>query len=295
MLPKVSIIIPTYNSGAFIVETVQSALEQQYIIPEVIIVNDGSTDETEKILCKAGLLEKIIYQYQKNQGPSEARNRGLKLATGEYCAFLDSDDLLDKNFCIRLIECMSEKNARIAYCNYTYFNYDKKILKRNWIKPKGNVFSTIICGNIFPINSILFTRELAQGKYFDTNLKTMEDWLFWVDLMINESTAYCNDILCFIRVRQNSLSTNTIQMRLDEAKVFELISKKYKKVINDLPYISRSNFSYYFSISLLRTNQWMYAFKIFFNTRLFGGYAINILKFLIKCIQIRLVQLKESD
>lgn len=88
---KVSIIIPVYNGEKYIAEAIQSALDQDYQNKEIIVVNDGSLDKTEEI-CRR-FFSKITYFYQENKGLGASRNRGVLLATGDYFAFLDCDDL----------------------------------------------------------------------------------------------------------------------------------------------------------------------------------------------------------
>src|SRR3990172_2985097 len=90
-LPLVSVVIPTYNSAQFIGEAVRSVLEQTYSHHEVIVVDDGSTDNSEDVLRLFG--ERIQYIHQENRGPSAARNGGIRLAKGDYICFLDADDL----------------------------------------------------------------------------------------------------------------------------------------------------------------------------------------------------------
>jgi len=89
-MPTVSIIIPTYNRTNMVKEAIQSVLEQTYTDYEIIVVDDGSTDNTRETVT--ALSDKIIYIYQQNQGRSYARNHGISLAKGDYIAFLDSDD-----------------------------------------------------------------------------------------------------------------------------------------------------------------------------------------------------------
>ena len=88
----VSVVIPSYNYGHFIEDTIRSILAQTYISYEIIVVDDGSTDNTQEILKP--YLEKINYVYQNNQGLSAARNHGTSLAKGEFVLFLDADDFL---------------------------------------------------------------------------------------------------------------------------------------------------------------------------------------------------------
>lgn len=94
-MPRVSVIIPTYNHAQFVVQAVESALAQTYADLEVIIVDDGSTDDTQAVLARYGA--EINYIYQENQGLSAARNAGISVARGDYFLFLDADDLVLAN------------------------------------------------------------------------------------------------------------------------------------------------------------------------------------------------------
>src|SRR5208283_2367398 len=89
--PLVSVVIPTYNCGRYICETVESALGQTYSPVEIIVVDDGSTDDTRERLTTYG--DRVRYIYQQNTGPAVARNRGVQDAQGDWIAFLDADDL----------------------------------------------------------------------------------------------------------------------------------------------------------------------------------------------------------
>ncbi len=90
-MPKVSVIIPTYNRAHFLCEALDSALSQTFKDFEIIIVDDGSTDNTKQVLEKYG--SRIYYIYQENKGRAEARNTGIRRAKGEHIAFLDDDDI----------------------------------------------------------------------------------------------------------------------------------------------------------------------------------------------------------
>lgn len=98
---EVSIIIPVYNSGKYLVKCLDSILKQEKCNIEIIIINDGSTDNSHKIIEEYQILDsRIIYLYKDNGGLSSARNAGIKLATGEYILHVDSDDWIEKDYCI---------------------------------------------------------------------------------------------------------------------------------------------------------------------------------------------------
>lgn len=121
--PKVSLIIPVYNVENYIARSLKSAVEQTMQDIEIIVVNDGSTDNSLQIINKfADKYDNIVVINQNNMGLSGARNTGLKNAKADYIAFLDSDDFVDKKFIEVLYNLATEHDADIAYCNfYMYF------------------------------------------------------------------------------------------------------------------------------------------------------------------------------
>lgn len=118
--PMVSVIIPTYNRLAYLKQAVNSCLEQTYVRVEIIVVDDGSTDDTEssvRALIDGPWQGKVEYCKQDNAGASAARNRGLKLARGEYVQFLDSDDLLLPEKISLQVEVLKEAGAATEVCS----------------------------------------------------------------------------------------------------------------------------------------------------------------------------------
>ena len=124
---KISIIIPVYNVENYLEECLNSVVNQTYTNIEIIIVNDGSTDNSKKI-CKdfERKDKRIIFIDDSNHGVSHARNIGLNKATGNYIAFVDSDDLIDKKMIEILFENAIKYNADITACDYIIFNKNSK-------------------------------------------------------------------------------------------------------------------------------------------------------------------------
>ena len=101
-MPRVSVVVPTYNCARFLGRTIDSALRQTYRDFEIIVVDDGSTDGTQALI--AAYEESVRYVYQTNQGASAARNAALSRASGEFIAYLDADDLWRPDKVIRQVE-----------------------------------------------------------------------------------------------------------------------------------------------------------------------------------------------
>jgi glycosyltransferase involved in cell wall biosynthesis len=111
----VSVIIPTYNRADYVVEAIRSAQSQTYPSRQIIVVDDGSGDDTARRVAEAGGAE---YCYQENRGQGAARNRGLRAARGEFIASLDSDDLWDEDFLARSVECLEAARLDFVFTNW---------------------------------------------------------------------------------------------------------------------------------------------------------------------------------
>ena len=132
-LPLVSVIIPVYNVAPWLREALDSVVHQTYFQLEILIVDDGSTDGSGEICDKYGFDERVQVIHQENRGLSGARNRGLDYATGEYIAFLDSDDAWDPDFVRRMLVAIA--NIDIAVCQYEV--HQQRLATRGQIEPKA--------------------------------------------------------------------------------------------------------------------------------------------------------------
>ncbi|HIK58844.1 MAG: glycosyltransferase family 2 protein [Verrucomicrobiales bacterium] len=135
-MPEISIIIPTYNSARYVTEAIESVLNQTYKNFEIIVIDDGSTDNTKEVLHPYLSAGQIQYIYQKNKGPGAARNTGIKVTKGAYIAFLDSDDSWTKDSLEKRFELIrSSDNIDLVFSDYFYQQADgQEILS---LKSKG--------------------------------------------------------------------------------------------------------------------------------------------------------------
>ena len=128
---KVSIIIPVYNSEKYIKKCLESVIEQTYDNYEVIVINDGSTDNSMEILREFSekYPQKVKAINQSNMGVAKTRNKGIEMATGDYIAFIDNDDFLEKDYLQTLIENSEKGQMDIVFCGYRRPNENGKIIK----------------------------------------------------------------------------------------------------------------------------------------------------------------------
>lgn len=224
--PVVSVIIPTYNYGAFILNAIESIVQQTFGQWECIIIDDGSTDQTKSVVTKYTSKDpRIKYFYQENQGLSAARNAGIKLASGRFIQLLDADDMVEKEKFERQ-NAVFEKNVNIdiVYGNARFFttkNLEMRELnkygyKKEWvdaISGYGNdILVYLLKRNIFPVNCPIIKREsLEKIGLFNTSYRAVEDWDFWIRCALgNLNFYYCEspNTNALIRFQGDSMSTN---------------------------------------------------------------------------------------
>jgi len=183
MIPSVSIIIPTYNNSIFLEEAIASLLTQTYENYEIIVVNDGSTDDTLSILRKYSPEIRIINQ--NNQGKSKARNEGIKASQGEFIAVMDSDDVSDKDRILLQINYLIEhKNIGVVGSDLYYMDIDgNKIgyehMPTTDLEIRWRSLSSIPCYNIMFRSGVIKKNNIK----YHIDMPYAEDYAFLIDLL----------------------------------------------------------------------------------------------------------------
>jgi len=197
--PFFSLIIPTYNRAEFLLKTIQSVLDQDYKIFEIIIVDDGSTDETAVVVGEFDD-DRIKYLHKKNEERAIARNYGIQNAKGEYITFLDSDDALYPNcFAEALALIKAYDSPEWFHLGYEIRNVSGTILRRE-NKRKGNINGTLITGNHLSCIGVFVRKDIAQANLFDENpsLIGSEDYDLWLRLSVKYTLHYSNAVTATI-------------------------------------------------------------------------------------------------
>lgn len=187
-MPRVSIIIPLYNQKEFVPEAIESSLNQNQSDVEVIVVDDGSTDNPRHVLDRFG--EKIKVIEQPNQGLASARNAGLACASGEYIQFLDADDYLHRDKISHQIQALTEADARIAYCEIAQHEMQSGRCFLRYVGAIEKFFPHLY--NLWhtyplPIHSLLFHRSIIETHGgFEVDLRAAEDRYYLSLLTLKE-------------------------------------------------------------------------------------------------------------
>ncbi|MBW4602818.1 MAG: glycosyltransferase family 2 protein [Calothrix sp. FI2-JRJ7] len=211
-MPTISVIIPTYNNQRTILETIESIQKQSFSDLEIVVINDGSTDDTLKILNSIPDERVKVFTYE-NSGVSTARNRGISVARGKYIAFLDGDDLWTQNKLELQYSALEQHpEAGLAYSlTYMMSENGKQVHKCDPIYYEGNVYTKLLAGNfIIGISSNILVRKAAIDSVgiFDTTLSHYEDWDWCLRLASKWSFVAVPEYQVFYRLSSGSASTN---------------------------------------------------------------------------------------
>lgn len=230
--PLISIIIPVYNTEKYLDVCVQSILCQEYKKIEVIIINDGSNDMSPNICDKWALSDnRVKVFHQNNRGLSASRNLGMKLATGEYISFVDSDDWMHESMLKKLLEQIRLENSQIACCDaiafYDDVDYNSQIRKPKEIRvfDREGALRELVNDSLIkaPVWNRLYQAKLIKDILFPVN-KLHEDE-FWSYQVISKADkiSYISDPLYYYRQRPGSIIHSKFSLRnLDAIEAKEL-------------------------------------------------------------------------
>lgn len=207
----VSIIIPIYNSGNFLKKLLNNLVNQTYKNIEIILIDDGSEDNSLQICNEYQVNDKRIKVIsQTNKGVSSARNKGLKIATGDYITFIDSDDDIDRNY----IDVMV-RNIEDDYLIKT----NTKNAKKDVLVSSEQYLFDILSGKIPGVCwGYLFRKDLLKNIKFDLNTSFMEDTIFLIQYLINTSNVkVLKEKLYYHEVNQDGLTnSNKLEKKINE-------------------------------------------------------------------------------
>ena len=180
-MPLVSVIIPTYNRESFIKECIESVLHQTFSDFELIVVDDGSTDDTDTIINSFG--SKVQFIKQANQGPSAARNTGIRLAAGNWICFLDSDDLWLPKKLERQVEFIRKfSEIKVCYTEEIWYRKGRRVnAAKKHQKFSGRFYKKMLSLCLISPSSVLIHRSVFENAgLFDQSLPACEDYDLWL-------------------------------------------------------------------------------------------------------------------
>lgn len=235
-MPIISVIIPVYNVEKYLCQCLDSVINQTYKNLEIILVDDGSTDDSGKICNEYAKRDRrIIVVHKNNGGLSDARNAGIDICKGEYVSFVDSDDWLDLDMYEIFISKIIEHNADIVSCGYVLEFANKKF--------NCNLANIIIDGNDKVLQNLFYNKNFPNavwGKVYNKNIfeklrfpigKIYEDMLIKYDILKkSQKVVILKSTFYHYRQRSNSIMNDiNIEKIKEKIAVCEIIIKKIKK------------------------------------------------------------------
>ena len=238
----ISIIMPVYNGEAFIGEAIRSVLDQSYPNWELIIIDDGSNDDTSNIV-NAFSDSRIRYTYQENRGQSAALNKGFDLAIGDYVTTLDSDDWYPQNSLYDRV-CYLDQHPQFSavYGDGYYCDESGKLLKRfsDYRKSnlEGNLYEALVESSFFGTNSpVMFSRQSIEQRRlrYDEAIFWSKDWDFFIRLAQNIEFGYVDSIVAYYRLHGANMT-----LALPEGRRLESLIRTKKKVLESAQFANVS-------------------------------------------------------
>lgn len=274
MKPKVSVIVPVYNSEKYIEKCIKSIRYQTLKDIEIIFINDGSKDKSREIIEHHGKQDgRIVIINKENGGPGLARNIGIKMAKGKYIGFVDSDDYIEPTMFEKLFTLVDKNSVQVAMCGYREVNINdnttsfilskvefNKVHHKEYIEDKIiRTFTQNVNYGYFSMCNKLYLRSFIEeiGISIDEAREHGEDWWFNINIFmkLNSFIAIEQPLYNYIHINTNSLMA---KYRVDQFDLFldgrQKILRTIPEELIDVDSLNR-NFVYEYSSYILRTNK----------------------------------------
>jgi glycosyltransferase involved in cell wall biosynthesis len=231
--PTVSIILPTYNRAAFIGRSIETILSQTFRDFEIIIIDDGSTDNTAEIVTSMLGDNRIIYErYVGNRGAPCARNIGIRRSSGRYVTFQDSDDTWTRDKLMKQVRAMEEatQDTGVVYTGYYRLEGSRKIympVPTSDYAKASEAISRLFYLFVATPTALIRKECLEAVGLFDETLPRLQEWELWIRMCQRYRFQYINEALVMSHHQAESISTNHQAL----ITAFELILQKHRQIL----------------------------------------------------------------
>lgn len=236
-MPEISVLMPAYNSAKYIAQSINSILNQTFTDFELIIVNDGSTDDTHEVISSFTDLRIRYYQNDDNKGLMFVRNRLISLTTTDYIAFIDSDDIAEKNR-LEVEYNLLKTNNHISLVSSSVISLDEQGNTNNngW---KFDLNTTelkthLLFFNPIVTSTIMFKKEILPKEIFREGYPPCEDYDLWVRMLLNNKGVVLPNFLATYRLYHSSVS---------KRKAEDAINNRNKVIVDQLEYYFPNNYT----------------------------------------------------
>lgn len=206
----ISVIIPSYNRGDTIKRSIESVLDQTYSNLEVIVVDDGSTDNTEEIVADLKSNKLFYYKNHTNIGACGSRNRGVKMAKGEFIAFQDSDDEWLPEKLEKQMQFLNEINCDLVFCSMDRISDEKiEIYPPYFPDNNSSFYKQLLYENCTSTQTLLGKREVFENIKFDESMPRFQDWELMLRISLVYNVKHLNSVLVISYIQNDSISLNS--------------------------------------------------------------------------------------
>lgn len=276
--PLVSVLLPSFNHDKYIKEAILSVLNQTYENIELIVIDDGSTDNSNEIISNLQKVYNFKYIHRENRGVIKTLEELLSYSKGEYISLFSSDDIYVNNKIEILVDYLeNNKEYAVAYSKISIINEDSNFISHVDEDYKtGNIFNELLTGDFF-INGLGALIRMDIYKKFHRSDSYIDDLQLWLEISKYYKFVFVNEYLAYYRIHNNHLSSNLFKMQ----KAEEEIISKYKDETIFKEALRRWNIRWFGSFA--KCNK-IYALKYFFikNIKLKNFLDIRFYKALIK-------------
>lgn len=248
-----SIIIPVYNAEKFINETIMSIISQGYGSYELIIIDDGSKDNSYSLIKKfADRYDNIIIETQENQGATFARNRGLELAKGEYILFFDADDILEKNILNNILTIINNEYPDLILSNFTIVSEDLKYIEA--VRIKDDSIENLFLSSPFPGNKIYKNKIIRENHLTFNNVRIGQDLNFYLKYLIHVKTIFIYE-------------KNSVKYRTVKTSISNTYDNRIIDIIRSINYVEEYyhyksvDFIYYKMLNYAKLKHYIYQYS----------------------------------
>jgi glycosyltransferase involved in cell wall biosynthesis len=298
-MPSISVVIPTYNMARYLGRAIQSVLDQTFTDFELIVVDDGSDDDTPELMKDILLDSRVRYAKQENLGLPSARNTGIEAARGKYIAFLDADDFWCKEKLERQFNTLEENpHVGVVYCGSMFVDEAGELLPHRWLSPPSEftLYEELLYANVVEGSgsSVLVRKECFEDVgLFDEALRGCEDQDMWRRLAEKYNFQFIDEPLVKIRVHPASMQAKEHEMALAQLRYLEkLRSDTPDHFRHHLPMVShkvywRVAYSYFANGNLLKGFHYLVRISLLGPSHLIK-LIIDVVKFVLRRLGAKL-------
>ena len=234
-MPRVSVITPTFNCATFLDRAIQSVVDQTYNDYEIIVVDDGSTDETPELIER--WQGKVICLSQSNAGPSAARNLGIARSQGEFIAYLDADDMWYPGKLEQQVAFLDRhQECGLVHSDLHIIDEQDRLIMKEWhlsrrnAAVRGHCLRELVNGCAIQVPTVLERRSCHdRAGGFDSRFRQSEDYLHWIKAVLcGYAIGYIDEPLAMYRWRSGSLSKNQVEMIESMIRMFEMLVQEHE-------------------------------------------------------------------